>query len=183
MKLRPIELMLAMFVFMSFENSHGQRLLEGRFDYVSLSRPVALCAADFNGDGYADIAVASAHRGAMQILHNAGNAVFSPGQTLTVGKNPQDVAAADLDNDGRPDLVVAVTGNNHLKVFFNNGQGQLEKSLDLLSGNWPVDLLLEDVNRDGLTDIIVANSLNDGVTIFYNKGQRRFSIMNNFRTG
>jgi hypothetical protein len=81
--------------------------------------PVAAppAAADFNGDGAAD--VATVVRGRIRVTLADRDAVELDGV-----RHVARVAAADVDRDGDPDLV-AVTHQGALRVFRNDGQGRL----------------------------------------------------------
>src|SRR2546430_10225458 len=63
------------------------------FPYTTLFR------SDFNGDGFADIAVANGSSGDVSILLGTGSGSFGAPVNFTVGTGPQSVCAADLNGD------------------------------------------------------------------------------------
>jgi len=73
-----------------------------------LVTPVRSAAADLNGDGLDDIAVAESGGSAVHVLRsNGGGVPFFTRVTpvpagLPVGANPEAIAAGDLDGDGWP---------------------------------------------------------------------------------
>jgi hypothetical protein len=73
--------------------------------------PEGLAAADFNGDGRPDLAVANLGDGGVSILLRQAGGGFAPeaGSPIATGAGALGVAAADFNGDGRPDL--AVTNN------------------------------------------------------------------------
>src|SRR4051794_9118387 len=75
-------------------------------------RPADAVAADFNGDGRSDLAVANFGRQAdgetatVLIAQPDGSFVEEAGSPITVGTAPTSVAATDVDRDGLTDLIV-----------------------------------------------------------------------------
>jgi hypothetical protein len=127
--------------------------------------PVGLAAADFNGDGRAD--VASANYGALgtgttiSVLLSTGSG-FGTQQTYAVGTGPYDLAAGDLDGDGDFDLAVA-SETQQVTLLFNNGSGTFGTStvfnhlFVMPKGLYP-SVALADANRDGALDVFYTNN-------------------------
>ena len=71
--------------------------------------PKDVCAADFDGDGHEDVAVASAETGDILILLGRGDGTWSRVErSLPVGGRPVTVFCnddVDIDGDGHPDVV------------------------------------------------------------------------------
>jgi hypothetical protein len=84
--------------------------------YAAGDYPTKVAAADLNGDGKVDLAVAS-YDESVSVLLNQGNGTFAPAVRYAVGGDAISVAAAELNGDGRPDL--AVTGPNNVSVLLN----------------------------------------------------------------
>jgi len=95
----------------------------------SVGLPRALCAADFDADGRADLAVAAwtradggkgVEQGKGRVLvflqKPDGGLAAAPVKTLSVAA-PLDVAAGDYDGDGKPDL--AVLERRRLSLFLS----------------------------------------------------------------
>jgi hypothetical protein len=80
--------------------------------------PRSISAADFDGDGYFDLAVGNYSDGSIGILLNRGDGTFNPQITIRIGGwlsldvLPQwfvsSIATADVNRDGRSDLVFTV---------------------------------------------------------------------------
>jgi hypothetical protein len=92
--------------------------------------PSAVVPADFDGDGFVDLAIAvpdsAGGQGAVFILRNAGvNGPtwlgFQSALQLVCGVDPVDLTAADLDADGDVDLAVANGGDGTLTLYRNGG--------------------------------------------------------------
>jgi hypothetical protein len=82
--------------------------------------------ADFDNDGFIDLAVPSRDGGQSHIYFNDGKAGFA--RKLPFG--PPDAAAGvgaamDFNGDGSLDLVVGDEGARSMVVYVNNGKGQL----------------------------------------------------------
>ena len=83
--------------------------------------PASVAAGDFNGDGFADIAIANAGDNTVTVLLGDGTgrfaaAAYSP---LHVGSQPSGIAVADFNSDGNPDLAIANSGDNTVTVLLN----------------------------------------------------------------
>jgi len=130
-------------------------------NYFSGSGPVALLAADVNGDGYPDLVAADGGSGRILVATNDGTGAFvfstslSPGFSLS---RTGSLAAADLNGDGYPDLVCADSVGNRLFVFLNDGHGNFPTS----GHSFPVGagtaslVAVADVDNDGYPDLICA---------------------------
>jgi hypothetical protein len=132
--------------------------------------------ADFNGDGWPDVAVANAGGSTIGILLNQNNVIqgftgFKLSSFSTCA-NPVQVAAADLNGDGAPDLVVVCTpgSGGSVAVLLNNGFGTGFSSGGQLVVSNPASVAIADFDLDGLPDISVGTSSGSGVTVFLNQG-------------
>jgi hypothetical protein len=81
--------------------------------------PHSVAAADLNGDGKPDLAVANRDADNVSVLLNNGDGTFAPGPGFPAGDDPYSVAAADLNGDGKPDLAVANAGASTVSVLLN----------------------------------------------------------------
>ncbi len=85
--------------------------------------PGAIVAADFDGDGRKDLALADEGANLVSILPNLGNATFGAAVTRAVGAHPTDIAAADFDGNGSLDLVAPNRDSNNVSVLPNGTVG------------------------------------------------------------
>ncbi len=127
--------------------------------------PVGLAAADFNGDGRIDLAVAlyglNGQGTQIALLTNNGAGGFLAAHAYPCGASPYKLAAGDLDGDGRPDLAVARDWE-HVSILRNTG-GSFAAPLDFsaLSGfnfDSRATLELADLDRDGDLDVVYSAS-------------------------
>jgi VCBS repeat protein len=80
--------------------------------------PISLTAADLNGDGKPDLAIANGESNDVSILVGDGAGGFSAaGSPVAAGSYPLSLAAADLNGDGKPDLAIANGESNDVSIL------------------------------------------------------------------
>jgi hypothetical protein len=136
--------------------------------------PVALVAADFNGDGLPDLAVANRgliaepqkHYALTILLAQDGGGTFTALPPLTAGTRPAGIVAGQWTGDGALDLAVTDRGTDGVDLFAGNGHGGfVRQQTPLPVGHAPSALLAGDANGDGLTDLVVANQFDNTVSL------------------
>ena len=86
------------------------------------SQPQSVAAADFNGDGHLDLAVADFGSGGVSVLLGNGDGTFAAAQLFSAGQGPTSVAVGDLGN-GHLDLVVANYRSGTVSLLLGKGDG------------------------------------------------------------
>ena len=128
--------------------------------YLTGSRSFSGVASDFNGDGYADIALAasSSTSSSIRIFWGNGDGTFMKPTRLANDLVPLALIKKDMNNDGRIDLVCTSGKGDNMYLFISNGDGSFEKEITFAGGGGPIALVAQHFNDDDRMDVAVANS-------------------------
>jgi hypothetical protein len=160
--------------------------------YFALFGGPALVAADFNGDGHLDLALANpgfGGNGTVSILLANGDATLRAGRSYPTGSSTFSVAVGDFNGDGHLDLAVAKTFENTVSILLGNGDGSFQAAQTCAAGDGPLSLAVADFNGDGHLDLAVANQgterdFTDGsVSILLGKGDGTFQATQRYTLG
>jgi hypothetical protein len=132
--------------------------------------PTGMVAADFNNDGFVDLAVTNRPDTAVSVLLNQGNANFISGSTLRPATGPQFIVAGDFNGDGKLDLATINESSNSVSLFLGKGNGTFNTKTDSQTGASPYAAAVGDFNNDGFLDIAVANSSSNSISIMRQNG-------------
>jgi hypothetical protein len=142
--------------------------------------PASLAAADLDGDGDRDLAVANAGTDDVTILRNNGSGNFSEPASSPepVGDFPFSVVAGDLDGDGDQDLAVPNEFDNNVSILRNNGSGNFSEpgSSPEQVGDGPIAIVAANFDADADTDLAVANAFANSVSFMRNNGSGNFVV-------
>jgi hypothetical protein len=130
--------------------------------------------ADFDRDGFIDLAVPHRDGGQSLIFFNDGHAGFARTKPFGPSISAARVgAAADLNGDGWPDLVVGDEKASTIFVYLNDGHGNLPSSFQLTDRSpVPYAMDIADMNRDGRPDIVIGY-IEAASAVFFNDGSGR----------
>ncbi len=145
-----------------------------RSDYPTGSKPAASATADFNGDGYADLAVANQGDSTVSILMNDGSGSFTTGQVIPVPSGPDAIVAGDFNGDGKQDLAVASRDANVVTILTGNGDGTFTIAQEIPVAAGPAAIVSADFNGDGKADLAVASTGANTVSILFGNGDGTF---------
>jgi outer membrane protein assembly factor BamB len=138
-------------------------------------QPTAIVAADFNRDGFLDLAIANEGTDDVQILLNSGGSFTGVTQTLTLpgtDVNPLSIAAADFDGDGDADLAVAAFLGDRVHVYRNDGGTFTTNPVVSLDAPYLLrSVTAADVNLDGRPDLLAVAT---GLSVFRGRGALAF---------
>jgi uncharacterized protein (TIGR03437 family) len=147
---------------------NGNGTFAGAPAYTVPGFSTSMVAADFNGDGKPDLAIAG--QGGTSILLGSGGGRFQAGATLSAGGTYSQSAAADLNGDGKMDLVV------NSSVFLGNGNGTFQAP-QIVPGTADdaAGVAIGDFNNDHKLDLAVSNRTENSVTIAPGNGSGTFA--------
>lgn len=144
-----------------------------------------IVAADFNGDGKMDLAVAN--RGsafAFLLLIGKGDGAF---QSAVGQGTSQDgtgfLAVGDLNHDGKLDVVASDGLLGYLYVSLGNGNGTFQPTTAFPSGLAATSLSVADFNCDGNLDVAATGGSLDNVSIYAGDGFGALGQPVSFSTG
>lgn len=151
--------------------------------YGTGARPSGIVAADFNGDGFLDLATTNNSDNTVSVLLGNGDGTFQSPQTYATGRNPNSIVAWDFNDDGNLDLAVTNGGDGTITILLGNGDGTFQSPITIPVGHAPVGIVTADFNGDGFADLAVANSGDNTVGILLGKGNGGFQPQQTFATG
>ncbi|HZQ69011.1 MAG TPA: FG-GAP-like repeat-containing protein [Terriglobales bacterium] len=144
----------------------------------------AVVVADFNNDGFDDVAAAGSANSSdfVSILLGKGNGTFQKVKNFTTGSGPGGIAAADFNGDGKLDIVTSNFGvddgfSNTVSVLLGNGDGTFQSRVDYVAGKYPNSVVAADVNNDGKVDLVVGITSAFAVLLGNGDGTFRAAIM------
>jgi hypothetical protein len=148
----------------------------GNSSLTTLDAPAAVVIADFNGDGFQDVAIAAAQidesgqPGSFEekggyvalVLQDPSKAgTFQPTVRFATAGNPGAMAVGDLNHSGSPSLVVCNINQGSLSLLLQPSPhaGTFGPAATVPTGTntSPTDVAIADVNGDGYNDIVVAD--------------------------
>ncbi len=157
------------------------------YDLGPFQRPESVVAADFNGDGNLDLAVAnpvgtgtlSPHDNIF-ILLGAGNGSFGPATNVAVGITPESLTVGDFNGDGKPDLAVANEFSFDVSILLGKGDGTFDAAPNVPVENNPQSVAVGDFNGDGRLDLAVTRPGSSDVLILLGTGDGTFGTATTF---
>lgn len=121
--------------------------------------PSIVVAADFDNDGFPDLAVTQA--AGVSVLRNDQLGNFDSKTDYPLATSPGFLVAADFDSSGLPDLAI---GGASTTLFHNDGTGKFDGGVDL--GFASTTLATGDFNQSGLPGLAAASAGSTSVRIF-----------------
>ncbi len=145
------------------------------------SSPQSMAAADLNGDGVPDLAVANFNDGTMTVLLGTGTGAFNAATTspFMLGANPRGVAVGDFTGNGKQDLLAANSADDNVSVLLGNGSGGFTAEQNSPFVVDPSSLVVGDFNGDGIQDFASTDLTSNTVKIMLGNGAGGFTGSHN----
>jgi len=141
-----------------------------RTDIPVGTSPQALAAADLNGDGIPDLAVANSGSNTVSILLGNGDGTFTLKSTISPGNGPASLAVGDFNGDGAADIAVGNVADSTVQVLLGNGDGTFSVLASNVGTVSPVSIAAGDFNQDGNLDVAAASDLEPTVSVLLGHG-------------
>ncbi|WP_437790378.1 FG-GAP-like repeat-containing protein [Sorangium sp. So ce693] len=127
----------------------------------------SVASADFNGDGFSDIAVGAPGSQRVYVYFGSAGALDTTPDGLLIGEGEGElgraVGAGDVNGDGFADLLVGDPGKNMAFLYLGGPGGEFDTTADLeLHGEAPADRFGQtvsssgDLDGDGFVEMVVG---------------------------
>lgn len=150
------------------------------------AEPQSVEIADYNGDGYLDIAVCCNNSSTYyyDILINDKTGHFVKVQQVNVAGRPDNSTTGDIDGDGDIDILTstAVISSSNCYILFNSGTGFFTVTQITLT-NTSYTPTPGDLDGDGDLDLVVngsTSSIVNGIKVLINNGTGVFTSGQSF---
>ncbi len=161
----------------------GNGTFINRKDYQIGDMPRSITSADYNGDGWVDLASISSNDDQLWVNFNRKNEsiAFSEPENYSLDRSPVGMTSADLNDDGHPDIMIVHVGaniyidgkrhSNTVSILLNDGTGKFQPKVDYIVGLKPTEVLSADLNNDGWLDLLTSNQAGYNVSVLLNRGR------------
>lgn len=147
--------------------------------------PLSMVVADFNGDGFQDLAVGNGFT--ISVLLGNGSGGFAAATGSPFSLEAQALAVGDFNGDGIPDLAAAHPFQSTVSVYIGNGAGGFAPASgspfsvgSFSPGIATTSVAVGDFNGDGFADIAVGLYSGNVVTVLAGNGSGGFTAGGTF---
>jgi cysteine-rich repeat protein len=139
--------------------------------------PLAVEAADLDGDGRLDVAVVDPGAASVIMAYGFGDGRLWPPRSSSLAGTGTGIALADLNGDGKLDVVVS-RSDSTIGVLLGADDGfgpeQSFSTLIDIGGTGPRGLAIAELTGDGKLDVVTANVSSSDVTLLVGDGAGGF---------
>jgi Flp pilus assembly secretin CpaC len=140
----------------------------------SVTSPIALTVADFNSDGFPDLAIVDQGTNQVTLLQGNGDGTFKefPGSPIAVGKLPVAIANGSLTGSTGPGLAIVNQEDNSLTVLLGNGDGTFLQAAGspLATSTTPSGVVIGNFLEQTNSGIAVTNTGAGTVSVYVDLG-------------
>ena len=154
------------------ENHGGGELVPGD-RYALEGAATNVTSNDFNGDGFADVAV-TLEPNQVAVMLGRGDLTLSPPQIIEVGVAPYGIATADFDGNGDIDIATSNWLSGDVTLLFGRGDGNFEALTTLPASGWVRSIDAGDYDRNGTVDLATAGEHENMLHIYNGRGDGGF---------
>jgi VCBS repeat protein/Big-like domain-containing protein len=143
--------------------------------------------ADFDRDGWLDLAVVNEESADLRVFMNRadGTGLYDPflQPPTPIGHVASPNEPGDFNNDGFPDAATANVADNTVSILLGNGNGTFAPQQVVAVGGSPHGIAVLDADGDGDPDIATANTGSNNVSLILNNGSGVFGTATSFDSG
>jgi hypothetical protein len=131
--------------------------------YGASNEDTNVAVADFNGDGFLDIAAIDRNSQQIDIFLGKGDGTFDIGGSFATdtddGPEPTELVLGDFNKDGKMDIAVANFGTADVGILLGHGDGTFAAPVTYPVGEGyrPETIGVGDLNGDGFLDLAVPS--------------------------
>ncbi len=137
----------------------------------------AFTSADFNNDGYMDIALATYDdfgNDNVLIMRNNGSGSFLNSSVSSLTVEPTAILASDFNGDNSVDIAIQSAADTYINVLTNDGAASFSETFGSGIDNDAIMANL-DYNADGIMDLAVLSEDNNSIQVFTGDGDGTFT--------
>jgi hypothetical protein len=142
-----------------------------------VSSPSPNEGADFNGDGWLDVAVGNVEGSSVTVFPGDGAGTFLQAVTYPTGDGPRGLCVLDLNGDGAVDIVTANRVSSDVSVLMNRGDGTFDEPVFIETGVvGETACAAADANEDGIPDVFVGSFDSGEIVLLLGDGDGHLSV-------
>ncbi|HET9626930.1 MAG TPA: Ig-like domain-containing protein, partial [Kofleriaceae bacterium] len=131
--------------------------------------------ADFNGDGFTDLAATNPTSNSVGVLLGNGAGGFALTATYVTGAGASAIARGDFDGDGKLDLAVVNAGASTLVILHGTGTGTFSAGAPIAIAGAAAAIAAVDLDGDGKLDLAIGAP--GGLQLWRGNGALGFALL------